>query len=103
VEARNASDQVIYDAGKLLELAKKQLEKESWEELENSLVSLRMARDGTDRVRIAKETSKVTELVTQIGRLVEVLDTHSSAGEADQVYVLEKEEEEEPGIDRGLI
>jgi molecular chaperone DnaK len=103
VEARNASDQVIYDAGKLLELAKKQLEKESWEELENSLVSLRMARDGTDRVRISKETSKVTELVTQIGRLVEVLDTHSSAGESDQIYVLEKEEEEEPGIDRGLI
>jgi molecular chaperone DnaK len=104
VEARNAADQVIYDAGKLLELAKKQLEKESWEELENSLVSLRMARDGTDRVRLAKETSKITELVTQIGRLVEVLDTHSSTTETDQIYVLEEQgEQDEQGIDRGLI
>ena len=105
VEARNAADQIIYDAGKLLEVAKKQLEKESWEELDNSLVSLRMARDGTDRVRIAKETSKVTELVTQIGRLVEVLDAHASGTETDQVYVLDEQQQQEDdqAIDRGLI
>ena len=101
VEARNASDQVIYDAGKVLEVARKKLERESWEELENALVSLRMARDGSDRVRIAKETSHTSELVSQIAKLVEVLDkgTPGKAAdlETDQVYVLE----EDPDLDAG--
>jgi len=100
VEARNAADQVIYDAGKLLETARKQLEKESWEELENALVSLRMARDGADRVRIAKDTSRVSDLVIQVSRLVEVLDSHAVSEETERILVLE---DEEPDIDRGLL
>jgi molecular chaperone DnaK len=100
VEARNAADQVIYDAGKLLETARKQLEKESWEELENALVSLRMARDGADRIRIAKDTSRVSDLVIQVSRLVEVLDSHAVSEETERILVLE---DEEPDIDRGLL
>jgi len=96
VESRNAADLVIYDAQRVLESAKKQLEKESWEELDTALVALRMTRDTTDRVRIAKETSRTSELVTQISRLIDVLDSGSigASDEQDQLYILEDNPED---------
>lgn len=83
VEARNASDQVIYDAQRVLEVARKQLEKESWEELDSALVSLRMSRDGTDRVKISKDTSRTADLVAQVSKLIEVMDTGPMDGLAE--------------------
>jgi len=96
VESRNAADLVIYDAQRVLESAKKQLEKESWEELDTALVALRMTRDTTDRVRIAKETSRTSELVTQISRLIDVLDSGSigASDDQDQLYILEDNPED---------
>ena len=96
VESRNAADLVIYDAQRVLESAKKQLEKESWEELDSALVALRMTRDTTDRVRIAKETSRTSELVTQISRLIDVLDSGSigASDDQDQLYILEDNPED---------
>jgi molecular chaperone DnaK len=94
VEARNAADQVIYDAERALESARKQLEKESYEELESALASLRMNRDGEDRSKIARDTSKTSALVSQISKLIDIMDT---AGEQDtdedEVVVLEDDTE----------
>ena len=94
VEARNTADQVIYDAERVLDTAKKQLDEESYSELENSLASLRMNRDGEDRSRIAKDTSKTSALVSQISKLIDIMDTTSdeSSGE-DEVFVLEDDTE----------
>ncbi len=94
VEARNAADQVIYDAERALESARKQLEEESYEELQTSLASLRMNRDGEDRSKIAKDTSKTSALVSQISKLIDIMET---AGEEDtdedEVVVLEDDTE----------
>lgn len=99
VEARNAADQVIYDAGKVLETAMKKLERESWEELDNALVGLRQVRDGSDRTKIAKETARTSELVSQVARLVEVLEKsapsdRAASGESpgdESIYILEED------------
>lgn len=99
VEARNAADQVIYDASKVLETAMKKLERESWEELDNALVGLRQVRDGSDRTKIAKETARTSELVSQVARLLEVLDRSAPSGGSasgdssgdENIYVLEED------------
>jgi len=94
VEARNTADQVIYDAERVLESARRQLEEESYEELKNSLASLRMNRDGENRSKIAKDTNKTSALVSQISKLIDIMDT---AGEEDtdedEVVVLEDDSE----------
>ncbi len=102
VEARNASDQVIYDAQKVLEDARKNLEKESWEELETALVALRQSRDGTDRVRIAKDTSRASELVSQVSRLLDLLGNRQSDSEDESVRLDILEESLEDGLADGL-
>jgi len=95
VEARNAADQVIYDAERVLETAKKQLEEESYSELEASLASLRMNRDGEDRSKIAKDTSKTSSMVSQISKLIDIMDTTSDEGsDEDEVFVLEDDTED---------
>jgi molecular chaperone DnaK len=93
VEARNAADAAIYDANKVLNAARKQLEKESWVELEKALESLKSARDSTDRVAIAKETSKVNDRVEQVSRLIDVLEAEPDVAGSDQseVVILEHE------------
>lgn len=100
VEARNAADQVIYDAGKVLETAMKKLDRESWEDLDNALVGLRQVRDGSDRTRIAKETARTSDLVSQVARLLEVLDKSAPSGGGGapgessgdgNIYVLEED------------
>jgi molecular chaperone DnaK len=96
VEARNAADQVIYDAEKVLDTARKELEKESWEELEKATVSLREYRDSDDRTKIAKQTSRTSSLVSQISKLLDIV--HSGSAEQpdeDEVYVLEEDTEEQ--------
>jgi molecular chaperone DnaK len=94
VEARNAADQVIYDAERVLETAKKQLDEESYSELEASLASLRMNRDGEDRSKIAKDTSKTSSLVSQISKLIDIMETTSDEGnDEDEVFVLEDDTE----------
>ena len=93
VEARNAADAAIYDANKVLNAARKQLEKESWVELEEALGSLKSARDSTDRVAIAKETSRVNSRVEQVSRLIDVLEAEPDTADSDQaeVVILERE------------
>ena len=94
VEARNTADQVIYDAERVLESARKQLEEESYEELKNSLASLRMNRDGEDRSKIAKDTSKTSALVSQISKLIDIMDTTGEEDtDEDEVVVLEDDSE----------
>jgi len=94
VEARNTADQVIYDAERVLETARKQLEEESYEELKNSLASLRMNRDGENRSKIAKDTSKTSALVSQISKLIDIMDTTGEEDtDEDEVVVLEDDSE----------
>ncbi|MFO7948748.1 MAG: molecular chaperone DnaK [Candidatus Fermentibacteraceae bacterium] len=94
VEARNTADQVIYDAERVLESARRQLEEESYEELKNSLASLRMNRDGENRSKIAKDTSKTSALVSQISKLIDIMDTTGEEDtDDDEVVVLEDDSE----------
>lgn len=94
VEAKNDADTTIYEAKKILDVAKKQIERESWEHLDEALTSLKKARDKTDQIKIAKETAKVNELVIQLAKLVSVFETEAEdnlESDQDEIVVLEED------------
>lgn len=91
VEERNRADQIIYEASKVLKIAREQLEKESWEDLEAALASLRRVRDETSIRAIGSESSKTDTLCSSVSKLIAVMESHADDEEepADQVVVIE--------------
>jgi molecular chaperone DnaK len=97
VEERNRADQVIYEATKTLKTARDQLEKESWEDLEAGLASLRMVRDETDISAIGKEASRVDTLLGSVSKLIAVMESHADdEEETEQIVVIEGDPLAEP-------
>jgi molecular chaperone DnaK len=96
VEERNRADQIIYEATRVLKAAREQLDKESWEDLEAGLASLRRIRDDADIRAIGTEASKVDTLTNSVSKLIAVMESHADdEEEIDQIVVIEGDPLEE--------
>lgn len=83
VGLRNESDEAIYRATKTLKAAREELEKESWEELEEAVKSLKKLRDGDDALTLGKAISGVRAMTESLAKLIAVFeqDEDSAASE----------------------
>ncbi len=75
VGLRNEADEAIYRASKSLKVAREELEKESWEELDVSVKELKKLRDGDDALLLGKSISNVRAKTESISKLVAVFES----------------------------
>ena len=75
VALRNEADQVIYKANRALKIAREELDKESWQELETSSKNLKLLRESDDALALAKSISEVNQLESSVSKLVDVFDS----------------------------
>ncbi len=75
VGLRNESDEAVYRASKTLQVAREELDRESWEELDKAVKELKKLRDGDDALVLGKSISNVRALTESIAKLVAVFDS----------------------------
>lgn len=75
VSLRNEADEVIYRVSRSLKIAREELDKESWEELETEMKKLKTLRDGEDSLALGKAIGEVRQLNSSVSRLVEVFES----------------------------
>jgi molecular chaperone DnaK len=70
----NEADEAIYRASKTIKVAREELEKESWEELDTATKELKKLRDGDDALTLGKAISNVRSLNESVSKLVTIFD-----------------------------
>ncbi len=75
VGLRNEADEVIYRASRTLKIAREELDKGSWEELDGETKKLKVLRDGDDSLALENAIDEVRQLNGSISKLVEVFET----------------------------
>jgi len=75
VGLRNEADEVIYRATRTLKIAREELDRGSWEELDGEAKKLKVLRDGDDSLALEKAIDEVRQLNGSISKLVEVFGT----------------------------
>ncbi len=95
VALRNEADEVIYRASKSLKIAREELDKESWEELDNENKNLKAIRDGEDALALEKAIDTVRNLNSSVSKLVEVFESDEDGATSEFLSSFEKIEEGE--------
>ncbi|MCD6589438.1 MAG: molecular chaperone DnaK [Candidatus Fermentibacteraceae bacterium] len=83
VSLRNEADEVIYRASRTLKVAREELDKASWEELDGEAKKLKVLRDGEDSLALEKAIDEVRQLNGSISRLVEVFESDEDNAASD--------------------
>lgn len=83
VSLKNEADEVIYRASRSLKIAREELDKGSWEELETEVKKLKALRESDDSLALGKSVDEVRQLNSIVSKLVEVfeLDEESATSE----------------------
>ncbi len=76
VSLRNEADEVIYRASKSLTVAREELDKDSWVELETEMKSLKALRESDDSLALEKAINEVRQLENSVSKLIEMFDSH---------------------------
>ncbi|HPF32682.1 MAG TPA: molecular chaperone DnaK [Candidatus Sabulitectum sp.] len=95
VGLRNESDEAIYRATKTLKVAREELEKESWEELEAAVKELKKLRDGDDALILGKAISTLRSLTDSVAKLVAVFESDEEQAAAEFLESMTDGSEEE--------
>lgn len=101
VGLRNEADEAIYRATKTLKLAREELDKESWEELETSVKEIKKLRDGDDALTLGKAISNVRSMTESLAKLLAVFDEHEAEAATeflDSIADASVQEPDEEGI-----
>jgi len=75
VSLRNEADEVIYRASRTLKIAREELDKASWEELDGEVKKLKILRKGEDSLALEKAIDEVRQLNGSVSKLVEVFES----------------------------
>ncbi len=75
VSLRNESDEVIYRASKSLAVAREELDKESWAELETEVKSLKALRESDDSLALEKAIDEVRQLENSLAKMIEMFES----------------------------
>ncbi|RKZ03583.1 molecular chaperone DnaK [Candidatus Fermentibacteria bacterium] len=75
VSLRNEADEVIYRASRTLKIAREELDKASWEELDGEVKKLKILREGEDSLALEKAIDEVRQLNGSVSKLVEVFES----------------------------
>ncbi len=94
VALRNEADEVIYKASKSLKVAREELDKESWEELETNIKKLKALRDGEDHLAMEKSIDFVRQLNSSVSKLVEVFESDEENATSEFLDSISKVESE---------
>lgn len=100
VGLRNESDEAVYRASKTLQVAREELDRESWEELDKAVKDLKKLRDGDDALVLGKAISNVRALTESIAKLVAVFETDEEEATTEfleSIAEVEQEPEEPEG------
>ncbi len=95
VGLRNESDEAIYRATKTLKVAREELERESWEELEAAVKELKKLRDGDDALILGKAISTLRSLTESVAKLVAVFESDEEQAAAEFLESMTDGSEEE--------
>ncbi len=97
VGLRNESDEAIYRATKTLKVAREELERESWEELEAAVKELKKLRDGDDALLLGKAISTLRSLTDSVAKLVAIFESDEEQAAAEFLESMtDGSEEEDP-------
>ncbi len=94
VSLRNEADEVIYRASKSLKVAREELDKESWEELDKEAKKLKTLRDTDDSLALAKSINEVRQLNSSVSRLVEVFESDEENATSEFLESITKSDDE---------
>lgn len=75
VSLRNEADEVIYRASKSLIVAREELDKDSWVELETEMKSLKALRESDDSLALEKAINEVRQLENSVAKMIEMFDS----------------------------
>ncbi|MEA3265479.1 MAG: molecular chaperone DnaK, partial [Candidatus Fermentibacteria bacterium] len=75
VGLRNEADEVVYRASKSLAVAREELDKESWAELETEMKSLKALRDSDDSLALEKAIDEVRQLENSVSKMIEMFQS----------------------------
>jgi molecular chaperone DnaK len=75
VSLRNEADEVIYKASRTLKVAREELDKTLWEELDGEAKKLKVLRDGNDSLALEKAIDEVRQLNGSVSKFVEVFES----------------------------
>lgn len=95
VSLRNEADEVIYRASRSVKIAREELDKESWEELDSETKNLKSIRDGEDSLALEKAIDIVRQLNSSVSRLVEVFESDEDGATSEFLSSFSKIEEGE--------
>ncbi len=72
---RNQADELIYEAAKILKAAREQVDRESWQGLEEDLAKLRELRESEQSEAIARQCAQIRVQIEAVSRLIEVFES----------------------------
>ncbi len=94
VSLRNEADEVIYRASRSLKVAREELDKESWEELDIGMKKLKILRDGEDSLALENAIDEIRLLNASVSRLVEVFESDEENATSEFLDSISKVEED---------
>lgn len=78
---RNQADELLYEAVKIIKAARDQVDRESWQGLEEEVTKLKEVREGSNPDAIVRQIAKTRVQIEAVSKLVEVLEARME-GEA---------------------
>ncbi len=72
---RNQIDELLYEAVKIMKAAREQVDRESWQGLEEELAKLKELRESSNPDAIARQITKTRVQLDAVSKLVEVFET----------------------------
>ena len=71
---RNQADELLYEAVKIIKAARDQVDRESWQGLEEEVTKLKEVREGSNPDAIVRQIAKTRVQIEAVSKLVEVLE-----------------------------
>jgi len=72
---RNQSDELLYEAVKIMKAAREQIDRESWQGLEEEITKLKELRESSNPDAIVRQIASTRVQMEAVSKLVEVLET----------------------------
>lgn len=98
---RNQADELLYEAVKVIKAAREQIDRESWQGLEDEVTKLKEVREGSNPDAIVRQIAKTRVQIEAVSRLVEVLEARmegEAGGLIDDIEITDEPIEGMTGI-----
>ena len=95
VTLRNEADEVVYRSSRSLKVAREELDKESWADLDEEVKKLKVLRDGEDPLALEKAISHVRQLNDSVSKLIEVFIADEENATSEFLQSISKIEDKE--------